>query len=54
MYSVWFLRKEQDQHNFLSFASFFPFYPTEEPENQNFEKTKKHLQEILSFYTCLA
>ena len=39
-----------NRQNFLKFwAIFSPFYPPDDPENQNFEKISL---EILSFYTC--
>ena len=36
---------------FLSLSHFLPFYPTINLKNQNFEKMKKKLLEISSFYT---
>ena len=36
---------------FIILDHFLPFYPPNNPKNQNFEKLKKHL-EILSFYMC--
>ena len=56
-YDVWFLRNTVRQTEFFVILShFLPFYhplplPID-PENQNFEKTKKSL-EILSFYTYM-
>ena len=38
--------------NFLSFWTIFCPLPPMDPENQNFEKMKKHLK-ILSFYKCV-
>ena len=54
---------ECDRNNFLSFwtifslfylhsGTFFALLPPMDPENQNFEKMKKHLK-ILSFYKCV-
>ena len=43
------------QHNtdfFVILGHFFPFYSTNNPENQNSKKMEKHL-EILSFYICV-
>ena len=37
-HDVWFLRYQPD---FLSFWAFFALLPTNNPENQNFEKMKK-------------
>ena len=43
---------ECNEQNFLSFLdSFSPFYPPNNPKNQNFEKKLKNYLEILSFYT---
>ena len=48
-YDVWFLRYQARQTKFFVVLGYFlPFYPPNNPENQNFEKTKKFL-EILSF-----
>ena len=42
---------DMEQTNiFVILGQLFPFHPTNNPDNQNFEKMKKH-QEILSFYT---
>ena len=38
---------------FCQFGSFLPFYPRNNPKNQNLNKWKKHL-EISSFYTCVS
>ena len=48
MYGSWDIKC--DRQNFLSFWTIF--YPPNNPEKQNFEKMKKHL-EILSFYKCV-
>ena len=37
---------------FVILGHFLPFYPTNNLQNQNFEKMKKHL-EISSFYTSV-
>ena len=43
---------ECNEQNFLSFLdSFSPFYPPNNPKNQNFERKWKNYLEILSFYT---
>ena len=39
MYGSWDM--ERDGHNFLSFWTVLPFYPPNNPKNQNFEKMKK-------------
>ena len=50
-YDVWFLRYgAQRIELFVILDHFLPFYPANNPENQNLEKIKKKL-EIL-FYTC--
>ena len=54
MYGSWDM--EHNGHNFLSFLAIFPFYPTNNPQNQNFvkmKKKKKNCLEILSFYKCV-
>ena len=53
MYDSWDM--EHSRQNFFSFWTIFcPFTlpPPDKPENQNFEKMKKHL-EISSFYTSV-
>ena len=48
-YNVWFLRYGAQQTEFfLILEHFLPFYPTNNPKKQNFEKIKR--LEILSFY----
>ena len=44
---------EHDRQNFLSFWTIFcPFYPSNNPKNQNFEKIKKTPRHIiLQMYT---
>ena len=49
IYGSWDMEHEIE---FLSFSHFLPFYPTNNLKNQNFEKMKKKLLEISSFYTC--
>ena len=53
-YDVWFLRyMECNRHNFLSFWTIFlPFYPPTNPKNQNFEKMKKTLVDIIILHIC--
>ena len=42
--------KRHDRENFFHFGAIFcPLNPTTKPENQNFEKIKKILLEVLSF-----
>ena len=44
---------ECDQHNFLSFWTvFFPFYPPNNPKNQNFEKMKKTTGDVIILHKC--
>ena len=53
-YDAWFLRHWAWQTEFFVILDhFLPFYPSNNPKNQNFEKIKKNL-EILTFYTCVA
>ena len=41
-YDVWFLRYQARQTEFFVISDYFlPFYPLNNPENQNFEKMKK-------------
>ena len=52
-YDVWFLRKQAQQTDFFVILDhFLPFYPPNNPKNQNFEKKWKNYQDILSFYIC--
>ena len=37
---------------FCHFVTFFPFYPTNKPQNQNFQREKKNHLEMSTFYTC--
>ena len=51
-YNIWFLRYEVWQTKILLFwVIFLPFYPTNNSKNQNLEKMKKKILEILPFYT---
>ena len=38
---------------FVILGHFLPFYPTNKPKKQNFDKMKKNPLKILSFYICL-
>ena len=38
---------------FCHFGPFLPFYPTNNPQNQDFHKNFKRHLEILSFYKCV-
>ena len=50
-YDAWLLRYGVQWTEFFVILDYFlPFYPINNPKNQNFGKMKKHL-EILSFYT---
>ena len=37
---------------FCNFGQFFAFYPTNNPKNQNFEKTKKTPGDIIILHLC--
>ena len=51
MYGFWDM--ECDRQNFFSFwAVFFPFYPSNNPKYQNFEKMKKHSGDITILHMC--
>ena len=43
----------QQTEFFVVLDCFLPFYPHNNPKNQNFEKMKKKNVEILSFYTSV-
>ena len=44
---------ERDRHNFFVILdSFLPFYPSMDPENQNFEKIKKTPGDTLTLHMC--
>ena len=45
MYGSWYM--ERNRHNFLSFWTFLPFYPPNNPEDQNFEKMKNISEDII-------
>ena len=50
-YDFWFLSYGvQRTEHFVILDHFLPFYPLNNPKNENFEKMKKHL-EMLLFYT---
>ena len=52
-HDVWFPRYEAWPTELFSVLGHFsPFYPTNNPKNQNFEKMKKSLA-ISTFYTCV-
>ena len=52
LYDVWFLWDGvRETECFVILGHFLPFYPLNDPENQNFEKKIKKCLEILSFYT---
>ena len=53
-YDVWFLRYEVWRTEFFVILDcFLPFYPHNNPKNQNFEKLKKQHMEISSFYASV-
>ena len=52
-YDVWFLRYEAWQTEFfVSLDCFFPFYPSNNQKNQNFEKLKKNPGDIIILHKC--
>ena len=52
-YDVWFLRYEMKQTEFLVILDhFLPFYPPNNPKNQNFEKLKKTPEDIVNLHMC--
>ena len=52
-YDVWFLRYKMWQTEFfVVLGHFLPFYPTNNPENQNFENMKKKLGDIIILLMC--
>ena len=53
-YDVWLLRYAVWWTKFFVILDcFLPFYPLNNPKNQNFAKMKKKHLEVLSFYTCV-
>ena len=52
LHHVWFLKcGVQRTEFFVLLDHFSPFYPTNDPQNHNFQKMKTHLEEL--FYTCV-
>ena len=52
-YDVWFLRYEAWQTEFFVILDhFLPFYPPNNPKNQNFEKMKKTPGDIIILHKC--
>ena len=43
---------ECDRQKFLSFWTLLPFYPLNNPENQNLEKMKKAPEDIIILRMC--
>ena len=43
---------ECDRQEFVILDYFLPFYPSNNPENQNFEKKKKKLEDII-IHMCI-
>ena len=44
---------ERDRHNFFVILNhFFSFYPPVDPENQNFQKMKKALEDVIILQMC--
>ena len=50
MYGSWDM--EHDTEFFLILDHFLPFYPTNTPKNQNFEKMKKTPEDIIILLMC--
>ena len=51
LYGSW--NMERDGHNFLSFWNrFLPFYPPNNPKNQNFEKLNNTSGDIIILHRC--
>ena len=51
---VWFLRCQVQQTEFfVILGHFLPFYPTNNPKNQNFEKMKKTTGDIMILHKCI-
>ena len=52
-YDVWFLRYGvRHTEFFVTLDCFLPFYPPTNPENQNFEKMKKNIEDIINLHMC--
>ena len=52
-YDVWFPRYEAWQTEFFVILDcFLPFYPTNNPKNQNFEKLKQVFKDIIILHKC--
>ena len=53
-YDAWFLRYWVQQTEFFVILDcFLPFYPPNNPKNQNFEKMKKTLGNIIILHRCM-
>ena len=53
-YDVWFLRYGVQQTEFFVILDhFLPFYPPNNPKNQNFEKMKKTPGDIIILHMCI-
>ena len=50
MHSSWDMKR--NGRNFLHFGPFLPFYPTNNPKSQNFQKLKKTLGDIINLHKC--
>ena len=44
--------EKQSETFFVILGHFLPFYPTNSPENQNFEKMKKESGDVTILHTC--
>ena len=54
LYDVWFLRyKARQTEFFVILDCFLPFYPPNNPKNQNFAKLKKPFGDIIILHMCI-
>ena len=51
-YDAWFLRHWAWNRIFVILNHFFPFYPSNNPKNQNFEKIKVYPGDIIILHLC--
>ena len=51
MFGSWDMKPDRQNFSVL-LGHLLPFYPTNNPKNQNFEKMKKKTLEVSSCYTC--
>ena len=54
LYDIWFLRYGVRPTQFFVILGYFlPFYPPNNPENQNFEKAKKITGDTITLHMCI-